>query len=142
MPPAPPVSPMPSEPFAPTDDLNPADDATPVAVSSTVAAEDPPPPIHLRSLLLDHTIAPLLVSIFYVLDVIYILDHFYTGIGCSRRYLLLQHVVSPVHSESITIKRYHFLPYHLFLEHWGQCSAWLGGELRKEVFVSSVKLFW
>ncbi|XP_034693992.1 uncharacterized protein LOC117920514 [Vitis riparia] len=41
LPPAPPVSPMPSEPFAPTDDFDPADDATPVAVPSTVAAEDP-----------------------------------------------------------------------------------------------------
>nr|CAN68088.1 hypothetical protein VITISV_016853 [Vitis vinifera] len=35
LPPAPPVAPMPSEPSAP------ADDATPVAVPSTVAAEDP-----------------------------------------------------------------------------------------------------
>ncbi|RVW80062.1 hypothetical protein CK203_052394 [Vitis vinifera] len=35
LPPAPPVSPVPSEPFAP------ADDVTPVVVPSTVAAEDP-----------------------------------------------------------------------------------------------------
>ncbi|RVW22603.1 hypothetical protein CK203_109494 [Vitis vinifera] len=35
LPPAPPVTPVPSEPSAP------ADDATPVAVPSTVAAEDP-----------------------------------------------------------------------------------------------------
>ena len=41
LPPAPPVSPVPSEPFASVDDFDPADDATPVAVPSTVAAEDP-----------------------------------------------------------------------------------------------------
>ena len=41
LPPAPPVSPMPSEPFASVDDFDPADDATPVAVPSTIAAEDP-----------------------------------------------------------------------------------------------------
>ena len=35
LPPAPPVSPVPSEPFAPVDDV------TPVAVPSTVVAEDP-----------------------------------------------------------------------------------------------------
>ncbi|WKA03612.1 hypothetical protein VitviT2T_021712 [Vitis vinifera] len=39
--PAPPVSPMPSEPFASADDFDPVDDATPVAVPSIVAAEDP-----------------------------------------------------------------------------------------------------
>ena len=38
---APPVSPVPSEPFASVDDFDPADDATPVAVPSTIAAEDP-----------------------------------------------------------------------------------------------------
>ena len=36
---------MPSEPFAPADDLDPADDATPIAVPSTVAAEDPSYPL-------------------------------------------------------------------------------------------------
>nr|CAN63920.1 hypothetical protein VITISV_009043 [Vitis vinifera] len=41
LPPAPPVSPVPSEPFASADDFDPADDATPVAVPSTVAAEHP-----------------------------------------------------------------------------------------------------
>ncbi|RVW63989.1 hypothetical protein CK203_049393 [Vitis vinifera] len=41
LPPAPPVSPVPSEPFATADDFDPADDATPGAVLSTVAAEDP-----------------------------------------------------------------------------------------------------
>ncbi|RVW89166.1 hypothetical protein CK203_040233 [Vitis vinifera] len=41
LPPAPPVSPVPSEPFASVDDFDPADDATPVAIPSTVAAEDP-----------------------------------------------------------------------------------------------------
>ena len=39
--PAPPVSPVPSEPFASADDFDPADDATPVAIPSTIAAEDP-----------------------------------------------------------------------------------------------------
>ena len=105
------------------------------------------PPIHQRSLLLDHTITPLpflyLYSIF--LDVLYILDHFYTGIGyipCLScivysptlyRHLpfcifqlflfissnhhsydfsfLMQHVVSPLYSEYLTIRRYHFLPF-------------------------------
>ena len=28
------------------------------------------------------------------------------------------------------------------LSHWGQCLAWLGGELRKKVFVNNAKLFW
>ena len=41
LPPAPPVSPMPSETFASADDFDPVDDATPVAIPSTVAAEDP-----------------------------------------------------------------------------------------------------
>ncbi|RVW26525.1 hypothetical protein CK203_107404 [Vitis vinifera] len=41
LPPAPPVSPVPSEPFASADDLDPADNATSVAVPSTVAVEDP-----------------------------------------------------------------------------------------------------
>ncbi|RVW19640.1 hypothetical protein CK203_116650 [Vitis vinifera] len=41
LPPAPPVSPVPSEPFASADDFDPTDDATPGAVPSTVAAEDP-----------------------------------------------------------------------------------------------------
>ncbi|RVW95598.1 hypothetical protein CK203_039088 [Vitis vinifera] len=41
LPPAPPVSPVPSEPFASTDDFDTVDDATPVAVPSTVAVEDP-----------------------------------------------------------------------------------------------------
>ncbi|WJZ89321.1 hypothetical protein VitviT2T_008547 [Vitis vinifera] len=40
LPPAPPISPVPSEPFASADDFDPADDATPVAIPSTVAAED------------------------------------------------------------------------------------------------------
>ena len=41
LPPAPPVSPVPSEPFASADDFDLVDDATPGAVPSTVAAEDP-----------------------------------------------------------------------------------------------------
>ena len=41
LPPVPPVAPVPSEPSALADDFAPADDATPVAVPSTVAAEDP-----------------------------------------------------------------------------------------------------
>nr|CAN65922.1 hypothetical protein VITISV_019825 [Vitis vinifera] len=41
LPPAPPVAPVPSKPFASTDDFALVDDATPVAVPSTVAAEDP-----------------------------------------------------------------------------------------------------
>nr|CAN74208.1 hypothetical protein VITISV_039018 [Vitis vinifera] len=41
LPPAPPVSPVPSKPFASADDFDPNDDATPIAVPSTVAAEDP-----------------------------------------------------------------------------------------------------
>ncbi|KAL6327242.1 hypothetical protein AAG906_015592 [Vitis piasezkii] len=71
------------------------DDATPVAVPSTVAAEDPP--IHQRSLLLDHTITPLPFFFPYYQEVS--LPPFY---------------------------------YHLFWEHWGQCSFyalslyWLG----------------
>ncbi|KAL6343223.1 hypothetical protein AAG906_021134 [Vitis piasezkii] len=31
--------------------------------------------------------------------------------------------------------------YHLLLEHWGQCSAWLGGELRKEVLLLMLSYF-
>ncbi|RVW11789.1 hypothetical protein CK203_089779 [Vitis vinifera] len=41
LPPAPPVSLVPSEPFVSTDGFDPSDDATPVAVPSTVAVEDP-----------------------------------------------------------------------------------------------------
>ncbi|RVW20832.1 hypothetical protein CK203_111898 [Vitis vinifera] len=41
LPPAPPVAPVPSEPSSPIDDFAPVDDAPPVAVPSTVAAEDP-----------------------------------------------------------------------------------------------------
>ncbi|WKA03476.1 hypothetical protein VitviT2T_021583 [Vitis vinifera] len=41
LPPVPLVAFVPSEPSAPTDDFAPADDATPVAVFSTVVAEDP-----------------------------------------------------------------------------------------------------
>ena len=34
--------------------------------------------------------------------------------------------------DSTSLKRYHFLPiFQSFLSHWGQCSAWFGGELRK-----------
>ncbi|RVW13746.1 hypothetical protein CK203_087235 [Vitis vinifera] len=40
LPPAPPIALVPSEPFASADDFAPTDDATPVAVPSTVAAED------------------------------------------------------------------------------------------------------
>ena len=44
---------------------------------------------------------------------------------------------------SMSLRRYHFLPiFQSLLSHWGQCSAWLGGELRKEVFVNNAKLFW
>ncbi|RVW25018.1 hypothetical protein CK203_114195 [Vitis vinifera] len=41
LPPAPPIAPVPSEPFAPADDSALADDATLVAIPSIVAAEDP-----------------------------------------------------------------------------------------------------
>ena len=46
-------------------------------------------------------------------------------------------------SDSMSLRRYHFLLiFQSLLSHWGQCSAWLGGELRKEVFVNNAKLFW
>ena len=45
LPPAPPVASVPSEPSALADDFATDDDATPVAVPSTVAAEDPSYPL-------------------------------------------------------------------------------------------------
>ena len=82
LPPAPPVAPVPSEPSALADDFAPTDDATPVAVPSTVAVEDPSyPPEETTTWSYDHS-SPFLYLDSMFLDVIYILDHFCTGIGC------------------------------------------------------------
>ena len=45
-------------------------------------------------------------------------------------------------SDSMSLRRYHFLPiFQSLLSHWGQCSAWLGGELRKEVLLLMLSYF-
>ena len=45
-------------------------------------------------------------------------------------------------SDSMLLKRYHFLPiFQSLLSHWGQCSAWLGRELRKEVLLLMLSYF-
>ena len=45
-------------------------------------------------------------------------------------------------SDSMSLRRYHFLPvFQSLMPHWGQCSAWLGGELRKEVLLLMLSYF-
>ena len=45
-------------------------------------------------------------------------------------------------SDSMSLRRYHFLPiFQSLLSHWGQCSACLGGELRKEVLLIMLSYF-
>ena len=45
-------------------------------------------------------------------------------------------------SDSMSHRRYHFFPiFQSLLSHWGQCSPWLGGELRKEVLLLMLSYF-
>ena len=45
-------------------------------------------------------------------------------------------------SDSMSLGKYHFLPiFQSLLSYWGQCSAWLGGELRKEVLLLILSYF-
>ena len=44
---------------------------------------------------------------------------------------------TPCHSGGTTSSLF----FNRFLSHWGQCSAWLGGELRKEVLLLMLSYF-